>query len=48
MEFHFDFGDDWRFDVTLERIEPPDTKVKAPAIIERHGKPPRQYPRCDW
>jgi Plasmid pRiA4b ORF-3-like protein len=48
MEFHFDFGDDWRFDVKLERIEPPGTKIKAPAIIERHSKSPRQYPRYDW
>jgi hypothetical protein len=48
MEFHFDFGDDWRFDVKLERVEPPGAKIKAPAIIERHGKSPEQYPRYDW
>ena len=46
MVFHYDFGDDWRFDVKLERIEPPDAKIKAPAILEKHGKSPKQYP--DW
>jgi hypothetical protein len=48
MQFHFDFGDDWYFDVKLERIEPPGAKVKAPAILERHGKSPEQYPNSDW
>ncbi len=48
MEFHFDFGDDWRFEVKLERIDPPGAKIKAPAIQERHGKSPKQYPYADW
>ncbi len=48
MQFHFDFGDNWRFDVKLERIEPTDAKVKAPAIMEKHGKSPEQYPGGDW
>jgi Plasmid pRiA4b ORF-3-like protein len=48
MEFHFDFGDDWRFDVKLERIEPTGAQIKAPAIIERHGKSPEQYPDAGW
>jgi hypothetical protein len=48
MQFHFDFGDDWRFDVKLERIEPPGAKIKAPAIQERYGKSPEQYPGADW
>jgi hypothetical protein len=48
MVFHFDFGDDWRFDVELERIEPPEAKMKAPAIMEKHGKSPTQYPNSDW
>ena len=30
MIFHYDFGDDWRFDVKLERIEPPGARIKAP------------------
>jgi hypothetical protein len=48
MEFLFDFGDSWEFDVTLEKIEPPGgkSKIKKPKILEKHGKAPRQYP--DW
>ncbi len=30
MKFHFDFGDDWRFNVELERIEPVEARIKAP------------------
>ena len=48
MVFHYDFGDDWRFDVKLERIEPEGKKVKAARIIENHGKSPEQYPNSDW
>jgi hypothetical protein len=48
MQFHFDFGDNWRFDIKLERIEPPGAELKAPAILEEHGKPPEQYPYSDW
>ncbi len=47
MELHYDFGDDWRFAVKLERIEPPGAKIRAPKILEKHGKSPRQYPRWE-
>jgi hypothetical protein len=47
MKLVYDFGDDWRFDVTLERIDPPGTKGKLPRIIEKHGKSPEQYPSWD-
>ncbi len=46
MNYLFDFGDSWEFDVTLESIAPPDPKVKETHIIETHGKAPGQYP--DW
>ncbi len=46
MIFHFDFGDDWKFQVLLEQIDPPNTKVKKPKILESHGKAPKQY--SDW
>jgi hypothetical protein len=48
MTFHYDFGDDWRFDVKLERIEPPNPKAKLPRIVEKHGKSPEQYPDAEW
>ena len=47
MDLQFDFGDCWEFKVKLERVEPPGAKVEAPAILEKHGEPPEQYPRWD-
>ena len=49
MDLLYDFGDSWRFTVTLERIDPPAGKGKAlaPRILERHGKAPPQYPNWD-
>ena len=47
MELHYDFGDDWRFAVKLDRIEPPGSKTKAPKILEKHGKAPEQYSGWD-
>jgi hypothetical protein len=48
MDFLYDFGDNWQFKVLLERIEPPGVKIKTPAVVERHGKSPEQYPDSDW
>ncbi|MGH9837738.1 MAG: IS1096 element passenger TnpR family protein [Blastocatellia bacterium] len=42
MVFHYDFGDDWRFRVELEAVDPPQPKLKRPKIIESQGKAPRQ------
>jgi Plasmid pRiA4b ORF-3-like protein len=47
MELTYDFGDDWRFTIKLERIEPPNVKIKAPRILEKHGKAPEQYSSWD-
>jgi hypothetical protein len=44
MDFVYDFGDNWQFKVLLESIEPPGTKKKKPALLEKHGKAPEQYP----
>src|SRR5262249_27310685 len=46
MALTYDFGDDWRFDVKLERIDPPGSVKKLPKALESHGKAPEQYP--DW
>lgn len=43
MIFWFDFGDDWKFDVLLEEIQPPNKKLKQPKLLESHGKAPPQY-----
>lgn len=39
----YDFGDNWQFDVKLESIEPPNRRLKAARVLEKHGKAPRQY-----
>jgi hypothetical protein len=44
MEFIFDFGDWWEFEVTLEQINP-DKRTQKPRILETHGNPPEQYPQ---
>jgi hypothetical protein len=48
MRFLFDYGDSWEFDVRLERIDPPEKKLKAPRLLESHGKAPKQYGYDDW
>ncbi len=50
MIFLFDFGDNWEFDVELEEIQPPNTKIKKPKILKRHGEAPSQYwsEEDDW
>lgn len=46
VEFHFDFGADWRFAVLLEKLDETGAEV-APACIAQEGKAPRQYPYDD-
>ncbi len=46
MLFHFDFGDDWHFEITLERIDS-DTSVNKSTILDSHGDAPLQYPSYD-
>jgi hypothetical protein len=48
MQFRYDFGDNWRFDVKLDRIEPPGAKPKAPKILERHGDSSEQHEGGGW
>jgi hypothetical protein len=43
MTYLYDFGDNWKFDVQLEAINPPDNKIKKPKILEVHGNVPQQY-----
>ena len=47
MEYLFDFGDQWRFDVKLEGIDQVNAKIKKPKILEQQGKAPPQYPNLD-
>jgi hypothetical protein len=47
LKLTYDFGDNWRFDVKLERIDPPGSVKKLPAVLESQGKAPEQYPSWD-
>jgi hypothetical protein len=47
MTYLFDFGDNWRFDVTLERVDPVDAAVTGPKLLESRGEAPEQYPNWD-
>jgi len=42
VEFRYDFSDDWRFDVLVEKLEPSDIRRKA-AVLNKKGTAPRQY-----
>jgi len=49
MVFHYDFGDDWRFNVTLESIDESDTgKTKTLKVTAESGTAPTQYDQGDW
>ena len=47
--YHFDFGDDWYFEVRKlqKRAFEAEPGVKYPRVIERVGKNPKQYPNWD-
>ncbi len=48
MTFLFDFGDNWQFDVKLEKIAPANPKMKKPKLVAKQGEAPEQYPDADW
>lgn len=43
IEFTFDFGSTWKFDLKLERIAPPDQNLECITILESEGAPLPQY-----
>jgi hypothetical protein len=46
MVFTFDYGDDWKFNVKLEKIDP-ECRSRRPEVIASAGKAPEQYPSYD-
>lgn len=49
MLLHYDFGDDWRFQVTLESIgETNLSKAKTRKVIAESGESSAQYDHDDW
>jgi hypothetical protein len=43
IEFLFDFGDNWKFDIEVERVNA-ELSVEKPEVLETHGEAPPQYP----
>ena len=43
MQFQYDFGANWRFDVRLEKIEPEAAEMGEAMIVESHGEAPPEY-----
>ncbi len=44
IKFHYDFGDNWQFEVVLESIAPKDPDFKGAKLLETHGESFPQYP----
>ncbi len=47
MKFEYDFGENWVFEILLEKINPVDKEMDFPNVIEEYGEPPSQYPNWD-
>lgn len=43
MEFQYDFGADWRFDVQLEKVEPEAAEIAEATLVESRGAAPPEY-----
>ncbi len=47
LRYHFDFGDDWKYNVKVKAIGEPDANEKYPKVIQKVGASPPQYPNAD-
>lgn len=47
LTYLFDFGDNWEFNVQLERIEADNFDINEPTILACNGEAPEQYPSWD-
>ena len=49
LYYHFDFGDDWYFEIRKARTKPKDPVPGAvyPRVVEAAGPNPAQYGECD-
>ncbi len=48
MNYLYDFGDQWEFDVQLERVDPVTPGSKKPRLVASHGEAPDQYRDWSW
>lgn len=48
LYYHFDFGDDWLFEITCRPdAKQADRKMKNPRLVQEEGRRPKQYPGED-
>lgn len=47
MKFRFDYGNSWKFELRLERIDAPLKEMRHPVLMDVFGKAPKQYPEWD-
>jgi hypothetical protein len=45
--FRYDFGEDWRFGILVDRLDPVNPELQGPREVARHGDAPPQY-NDDW
>lgn len=43
LQFRYDFGADWRFELKVEAVASQEHACSKPKIIAQNGKPPKQY-----
>lgn len=48
MQFTFDYGDYWQFEVRLEAVDGGLCRLSAPKIIKSAGEAPEQYPHSEF
>lgn len=48
FDYLFDFGDQWEFEVKLEKIEPNNPEIAAYVLLESYGEAPEQYEYDDF
>lgn len=48
IKYLFDFGDEWVFDILVEKIDQEASMAPKPRITQVQGKSPEQYPDEDY
>lgn len=43
IEFQYDYGADWRFELQLEKVDPEAAKTSKPKVVESRGAAPAEY-----
>ena len=47
MQFLFDYGDEWRFEIEVRGFGKKEDGVEYPRILAKKGESPEQYPEYD-